>query len=767
MDARPTELDDASESNDFFSNFNPLAILLNRWPFLLAGLAVGAILGYLIHVNSPALYEASAQVLVVKKRTEAVKAGDVRIEAVEDYLSTQLTLIRSEKIRLAAARLALQSDLAAAPSDERSIAGMIAGGLTVSRDKEAGAGAGAVGSGVLNLSFRGPNSEDCRKILEAVIMAHKVELFRIYDQANTEKIAQLDKMIGAVEQKREETGEERVDALKELRDQTSEDVVTVRARVSALREQIRTLKNEQIQYEDQLKLIAETGDNPQDRALTLSQLTSQFRFNGTAPTGPGLLPPANPIDAERVAELKVLESKRSSLIDSGVGRDHPRLVAIDAKITDTKRDLERAVRLTTETRPAATKSKIADELTAFTLWLTQKQKTVEKQIRQAESQLKSDEELLKTANGLQDQIDSSTTLIQQYDTELKRIDTEKLNTIATQGSGGYSTESITPPGNGYKIAPVLNRSLITGLGIGLVLGVLTMLLAEVSDQSFRSPADVRRRMGVPVIAHIPLMRPSKAAMANPSPTGLDHVLAAALRPKSVEAEAYRGLRTQLFFSTQGRGHQVIQITSPTPGDGKSSTAANLAISLAQAGKRVILIDCDLRKPRIHKIFGLESPEIGLSSVVAGLGELRQEIQPSGQPNLDLLLCGPRPGNPAELLTSPAFHRVIEELRTQYDFVIVDSPPVLAVVDPLTIAPWIDGVVLVIRMSKKARPNAEQTRERLAGVGAKIMGIALNVADQRTGVYGYGYTYSYKYKEYEYADRYAESASESEGRSPIS
>lgn len=762
MDSRPNELDDASESNDFFSNFNPLTILLNRWPFLLAGLAIGAILGYLIHSNSPALYEASAQVLVVKKRAEAVKSGDVRIEAVEDYLSTQLTLIRSEKIRLSAARLALQSELAAAPSDERSMAGMIAGGLTVSRDKDAGTG--AVGNGVLNLSFRGPNSEDCRKILEAVIKAHQMELFRIYDQANTEKIAQLNKMIEAVEEKREQTGEERVDALRELREKTSEDVVTVRARVSALREQIRTLKNEQIQLEDQLKLIAETGDNPQDRALTLSQLTSQFRFNGPVPTGPTLLPAANPMDAERVAELKALESKRGILIDSGVGRDHPRLVAIDTKIADTRRDLERAVRLTTENRPAPSKSKMADELTALSLWLTQKQKTVQKQLQQTESQLKTDEELLKTANGLQDHIEASSSLIQQYDTELKRIDTEKLNTIATQGSGGYATESITPPGNGYKIAPVLNRSLITGLGIGLVLGVLTMLLAEVSDQSFRSPADVRRRMGVPVIAHIPWIRPSKAALA--TPTALDHVLAAALRPKSVEAEAYRGLRTQLFFSTQGRGHQVIQITSPTPGDGKTSTAANLAISLAQAGKRVILIDCDFRKPRVHKLFGLDSPEIGLSSVVAGVGELRQEILPSGQINLDLLLCGPRPGNPSELLTSPAFHGVIEELRTQYDFVIVDTPPVLAVVDPLTIAPWIDGVVVVIRMSKKARPNAEQARERLAGVGAKILGVALNVADQRTGIYGYGYAYNYKYKEYEYADRYTESASESEVRSPI-
>ena len=219
---------------------------------------------------------------------------------------------------------------------------------------------------------------------------------------------------------------------------------------------------------------------------------------------------------------------------------------------------------------------------------------------------------------------------------------------------------------------MFTRSLVTGIALGALLGLIMITLAEWSDKSFRSPAEIRQRLGLAVIGHIPHIRNLPAT--NPDvPAELDPVLVTALRPRSTESEAYRGLRTQLYFSTQGRGHQVIQVTSPTPGDGKSTIAGNLAISIAQSGKKTVLIDCDFRKPRIHKMFAVASSDAGLASVVAGVGTIAEAVIASGVPNLDLLTCGPRPANPAELLTSPQFHDTLTKLRELYEFVIIDTP----------------------------------------------------------------------------------------------
>src|SRR5207253_1957994 len=163
---------------------------------------------------------------------------------------------------------------------------------------------------------------------------------------------------------------------------------------------------------------------------------------------------------------------------------------------------------------------------------------------------------------------------------------------------------------GVQVAPVLYQSLLSGGMLGLLLGVGLALAVEASDRGFRSAAEIRKRLGVAVLGHIPRIKTQDAA-TKPSAGGLDPLLASFLRPNSAEAEAVRGVRTQLYFSTQGRAHQVIQVTSPTPGDGKSTLAANLAVSIAQSGKRVVLLDCDFRKPRVHRLFNITNREVGL------------------------------------------------------------------------------------------------------------------------------------------------------------
>ena len=185
------------------------------------------------------------------------------------------------------------------------------------------------------------------------------------------------------------------------------------------------------------------------------------------------------------------------------------------------------------------------------------------------------------------------------------------------------------------------------------------------------------------------------------------------------------MRTALYFSTQGERPQGHQVTSPNMGDGKSTLAANLAVSIAQSGKRVILVDADLRRPRMHKLFGVR-PAAAWRSVIAGRRRAgRRRSATTGIPGLSVLPCGPLPPNPAELLTSPRFKELLEELRDQYDFVLVDTPPLLAVTDPCVVAPRVDGVVLTIRISKNGRPAPSAPARSSATLGVNVLGVVVN------------------------------------------
>src|SRR5262249_27722877 len=157
------------------------------------------------------------------------------------------------------------------------------------------------------------------------------------------------------------------------------------------------------------------------------------------------------------------------------------------------------------------------------------------------------------------------------------------------------------------------------------------------------------------------------------------------------------------------------------GDGKTTLITNLAVSIAQSGRKVLLIDADLRRPRVHRTLGVTG-QIGLAEVIAGTTELSMGIKPTAVPNLSVLPCGRRPPNPAGLLTSPRLEDVLDDARGSYDYVLVDSPPLLAVSDPCTVAPRVDGLLLTIRVTKNGRPAAERARDLLAGVKANCLGV---------------------------------------------
>jgi capsular exopolysaccharide synthesis family protein len=197
----------------------------------------------------------------------------------------------------------------------------------------------------------------------------------------------------------------------------------------------------------------------------------------------------------------------------------------------------------------------------------------------------------------------------------------------------------------------------------------------------------------------------------------------------------------LFFSAHSQGHKVVQITSPKKGDGKTTLAANLAYSIAQSGKKVVLVDADLRNPCVGRVFPVTST-VGLTSVLEGGVDLASAIQPSLLPELSILPCGPLPSNPAELLTSPRLQELLDSLRQQYDFVLVDTAPLLTVTDPCVVAARVDGVLLTIRLSLTGPPHAQQAQEILSSLGANLLGVVINGISNRSTTYGYGASYGY-------------------------
>jgi capsular exopolysaccharide synthesis family protein len=265
------------------------------------------------------------------------------------------------------------------------------------------------------------------------------------------------------------------------------------------------------------------------------------------------------------------------------------------------------------------------------------------------------------------------------------------------------------------------------------------LLLDWMDHRIRSASDVENLLGLSILGAVPHM------LGKRSPVERGQEIH--LYPKSEVAEAYRTIRTGIRFGITDASSRTLLVTSPSPGDGKTTVASNLAIAIAQTGKRVLLLDADCRRPMIHRVYGIPE-EHGLASVLSGQSDLANAIHHSSTENLDILPCGPLPPNPAEMLNSEVFTTLLRDLSSQYDQVVVDSPPVAPVTDARILAAACDATVLVIRADKTSRRVAEHARDALASVGSAVLGVVVNDAPRGRSAgsnyghyhYGYGYTY---------------------------
>ena len=311
------------------------------------------------------------------------------------------------------------------------------------------------------------------------------------------------------------------------------------------------------------------------------------------------------------------------------------------------------------------------------------------------------------------------------------------------------------------ISPNVQRSLVLGFLLGLSLAIGLALVLESLDNTVRSVDEINTVSTLPSLGTIPL----QLANDGPSlPKGTLTISADAEksgtlalvtyeRPKSEAAEAYRALRTSILLSSFGAPPKVILVTSAMPQEGKTTISANTALVLAQRGSRVLLIDADLRRPGVDKVFGLRSPA-GLSTVISGSSKVEDAILPCPEvPTLWILPAGPIPPQPAELLGSAVMKDLIARWRNEFDHIIIDTPPCLSVTDAVLLSPEADRVILVARSGQTTRPALRRACDLLLQVNARVMGIVLNAFNLRSaeGYYYYSGRYSKAYYSEESAD----------------
>lgn len=309
---------------------------------------------------------------------------------------------------------------------------------------------------------------------------------------------------------------------------------------------------------------------------------------------------------------------------------------------------------------------------------------------------------------------------------------EQLNVGQVVGPADVPTDPISPN---------YSRNLLLAFLVGLGLGVGAAFLRERLDDRLRGRDELETVTGSPVLAVVPRVPFWKK--------GQTPLLISLAQPQSAAAEAYKTLRTSVLYAAQQNGLKVLLITSPQAGEGKTATTANLGVALAQAGKQVIMVSADLRKPRLHLFFDA-SNTVGLTDVLEGR-QSAFDVLATNSESLRILPSGTVPANPAELLGSDAMGRSLKNLREVADFVLIDAPPLLAVTDAVALAPFADGVLFVADAATTTRGSIKHALKQLEAVNAPLIGAVLNNFDPARGP-GYGY-YGYRsYYTYESGDR---------------
>jgi capsular exopolysaccharide synthesis family protein len=527
-------------------------------------------------------------------------------------------------------------------------------------------------------------------------------------------------------------------------------------RIAELQQQIRTDEEKLVNYAKNNQIISLdanqntvverlAGLNKQLLEAENERILAESQYN--AAKAPGRASALAEVDAKQVneteAKLADLRQKRAQLLVDAT-EEAPEVKEVDQQIAELDRQLK-------DMRSHKSNTILTNLETAYRQTLAREQE-LRKSFDKQRSETLTQNEASINYRIIQQEIQTNKQLL---DNLLQRSKENDVIMASKPNNISVVDYAITPDG---PIGPNRTRTVFIALFLSFGLGVGLALLLEYLDDTVHSTEEVERLLHLPALAVIPsalgnnkrrlLAGPGTLQKRNGNPSENPELLMN-VDGRSPLAESYRHLRTSVLLSTAGRAPKSLLVTSSLPGEGKTTTAVNTAVSLAQTGATVVIIDADMRRPRLRSIFGL-SDRPGLSSILSSeMSEADVLSLITKEPNtgLNLLTAGPIPPNPAELLGSEQMRRLLGILQTKYTHVVVDSPPISSFTDGVLISTMVDGVLLVVHGGKSSRHVVKRSRQLLHDVGAKIFGVVLNNVNLQSHDYYYYQRYygSHYYK----------------------
>ena len=440
-----------------------------------------------------------------------------------------------------------------------------------------------------------------------------------------------------------------------------------------------------------------------------------------------------------LGESPTLTALRQQLVDLEVkllglqqkyADNHPEVIAVRKEIEEINGRIEKEAKKTT-LQENLQPNPLKDSLLMAQVELLKaeaKREALKRMLSQLEGELSQlPEKEMQLAN-LQRDVQVAETL---YTTLQQRLQEARIAEATTFGNITAEEMATLPK---EPIYPRKGLNYMLGFLLAIALAIAGAALAEYLDDTVKSPVDLERRCRITPLAVIPRFENDASRLVV-----LDS-------HRSHASEAFRTLRSSLKFAGLGKPLKTILITSPEPSEGKSTVSANLAVAFAQAGQKTLIVDADLRRPRVHELFNLDR-DVGLTNLLIGEADFDDVVMNTGIDNLYAITSGPIPPNPAELLESERTREVLEELKKRFDIVIVDSPLVMGMADAVILSSLCDGTLIVARYNSTSRDALNQVRKSLENAKANILGAVLNEMDVRRARYGgYYYYYYYYYEE---------------------